>query len=269
MARTIATASGADTPQAGSGLARAARIGAHVPGRPRWWAELALIAICYLAYSMVRNLVPTDHAAAVSRAYEILKIEQMLRLDVEYQLNRLFVEHSWLGVAANYYYATLHFLVTIGVLVWLYARHPGRYAAYRWVLFGTTLTALIGFYSYPLAPPRMLPGYVDTVIEFNTWGLYDSSPVATISNQYAAMPSLHTAWSLWCGIAIFTVAQRRWVRALALAYPTVTVLVIMGTANHFILDAVGGALVLAIGYAVSPGTLRAMAMVLQVHRSTA
>ncbi|TNY34845.1 phosphatase PAP2 family protein [Thermomonospora catenispora] len=270
MARTIATASEADAPRSGRGPVRAAaRIGAHVSGRPRWWAEAALIAICYLAYSMVRNLVPADHAAAVSRAHEILKIEQMLRLDVEYELNRLFVDHVWLGVTANYYYATLHFAVTIGVLVWLYAWHPGRYVAYRWVLFGTTLTALIGFYSYPLAPPRMLPGYVDTVIEFNTWGLYDSSPVAAISNQYAAMPSLHTAWSLWCGIAIFTVAERRWVRALALAYPTVTVLVIMGTANHFILDAVGGAAVLAIGYAVSPGTLRTMAVVFQMRRSTA
>lgn len=227
--------------------------------RPRLWREILLIGACYGAYSIVRNMVPTRHDAALRRAGELLGLERGLHIDVELGLNRLFSRVDWLGVSANYYYATLHFAVTIGVLGWLFARHPGRYRAYRWWMFGTTVSALIGFWFYPLAPPRMMPAYVDTVLAFHTWGLYDSSPIATMSNQYAAMPSLHTAWSLWCAVAIVRVARPRWVKILAVCYPVCTVLVIMGTANHFILDAVGGVLSLTIGFVIAVGAARASA----------
>jgi hypothetical protein len=239
----------------------AARRGAR---RPRLWPELLLIAICYGCYSMVRNLVPADHATAAHRAQEILALEYDLRLDVEYTLNRLFAEHAWLAVPANYFYATMHFAVTIGVLVWLYARHPDRYAAYRTILFATTMVGLVGFWLYPLAPPRMLPGFTDTVISFGTWGIYGSSPMASVSNQYAAMPSMHTAWSLWCAMAVIGVAGRRrpWAVPAAALYPTATIFVIMGTANHYLLDAVGGAVALACGVALSRGALRAFAVLL-------
>jgi hypothetical protein len=220
-------------------------------GRPRLWREILLIGVCYGAYSFVRNLVPTRHIAALHRAGDLLSLERALHIDVELPLNHLFARVGWLGVGANYYYATLHFAVTIGVLGWLFARHPGRYRPYRWWMFGTTVSALIGFWFYPLAPPRMMFGYVDTVLAFHTWGLYDSSPLATVSNQYAAMPSLHTAWSLWCAVAIVQVARQTWVKVLAVCYPVCTVIVIMGTANHFILDAVGGVVSLAFGLLVA------------------
>jgi hypothetical protein len=228
-------------------------------GRPRLWREILLIGACYGAYSVVRNMVPTRHDAALRRAGDLLGLERGLHIDVELWLNHLFARVDWLGVSANYYYATLHFAVTIGVLGWLFARHPGRYRTYRWWMFGTTVSALIGFWFYPLAPPRMMPAYVDTVLAFHTWGLYDSSPIATMSNQYAAMPSLHTAWSLWCAVAIVRVARPRWVKILAVCYPVCTVLVIMGTANHFILDAVGGVVSLGIGFVVAIGVARAPA----------
>jgi hypothetical protein len=138
-------------------------------------------------------------------------------------------------------------VVTIGIFGWLYFRRPDRYPTYRWMMFGTTLAALAGFWFYPLAPPRMLPGFVDTVLTLHTWGLYDSSPMASVSNQYAAMPSLHTGWSLWCAVAVIDLARRRWIKVLAACYPICTVIVILGTANHFILDAVGGVVALACG----------------------
>jgi hypothetical protein len=228
-------------------------------GRPRLWREILLIGACYGAYSIVRNMVPTRHTEALRRADELLGLERAMHIDVELWFNQLFTRFGWLGVSANYYYATLHFAVTIGVLGWLFARHPGRYRAYRWWMFGTTVSALIGFWFYPLAPPRMMSGYVDTVLAFHTWGLYDSSPIATVSNQYAAMPSLHTAWSLWCAVAIVRVARSRWVKILAGCYPVGTVFVIMGTANHFILDAVGGVVSLACGFVVAIAAARASA----------
>ncbi|MFD0686816.1 phosphatase PAP2 family protein [Actinomadura fibrosa] len=250
----------ARVPEAGRGAEGDAAGPGRAAARPRIWAELLLLTLCYLAYSAVRNMVPTDHAAAAHRAYEILSLEYDLGLDVEYGLNRLFVTHEWLAVGANYFYATLHFVVTIAVMVWLYARHPARYATYRTLLFATTMIGLAGFWIFPLAPPRMLPGYVDTVIAFGTWGIYDSGPTASVSNQYAAMPSMHTAWSLWCAAAIIGIARRRWVMVVAALYPATTIVVIMGTANHFLLDAVGGAAALAGGLALTRGAFRIVAL---------
>lgn len=226
------------------------------PG-PRLWREVLLLAICYSAYQMVRNTVPADHAMAAHRAYEVLDAETTLHLDMEYDLNRLFAAHSWLAVPANYFYATMHFIMTVVVLVWLFIREPARYGAYRSLLFATTLLGLVGFWAYPLAPPRLLPGYADTVIAFGTWGNYNSGPTSSVTNQYAAMPSIHTAWSIWCAAAIIAVTRRRWAKAVAALYPAATIVVIMGTANHFILDAAGGAGALAMGLVLSQGVVRA------------
>ncbi len=229
--------------------------GASTAARPRLYREILLIALCYSAYSLVRNLVPTTHTKAIALGHQILRIEHALHLDVELSINRLFANVRWLGISANYYYATLHFAVTIAVLVWLYIWHPNRYVFYRRLIFATTVLALFGFWLLPLAPPRMLPGFVDTVLTFHTGGLYESgaSPVASVSNQYAAMPSLHTGWSLWCAIAICEVVRSRWARAIAVCYPIATVMVILGTANHYVLDAIGGVITLGAGYAVTRG----------------
>jgi hypothetical protein len=223
--------------------------------RPRLYREILLIGLCYSAYSLVRNLVPTTHTGALQLGRQILNLERTLHLDPELWINRLFIQVHWLGVSANYYYSTLHFLVTPVVLVWLYLRHQDRYVFYRRLIFATTVLALIGFWLFPLAPPRMLPGFVDTVLAFHTEGLYASgaSPIGSVSNQYAAMPSLHTGWALWCAIAVADVVQPRWAKVLAFCYPAATIIVILGTANHYFLDAVGGAITLGVGYLATRG----------------
>ena len=120
------------------------------------------------------------------------------------------------------------------------------------MIFATTLLGLLGFYLYPLAPPRLLPqySYVDTLTKFHTWGSLADPSVAEHSNQFAAMPSLHIAWALWCGIVLYQCARHEWVRIAGLIYPFFTLCVIVGTANHFVLDAVGGVVVLTGGFAV-------------------
>jgi PAP2 superfamily len=218
--------------------------------RPRLYREILLIALCYSAYSLVRNLVPTTHTTALRLGRRLLGLERFFHADPELSLNHLFVHERWLGVTANYYYATLHFVVTPTVLAWLYLRRQDRYVFYRRLIFATTVLALVGFYLTPLAPPRMLPGFVDTVLAWHTHGLYASgaSPVGSVSNQYAAMPSLHTGWALWCAIAVADNVRRRWAKVLAFCYPAATIVVILGTANHYLLDAVGGAVTLTCGY---------------------
>ncbi|MFE4259970.1 phosphatase PAP2 family protein [Streptomyces sp. NPDC056883] len=225
----------------------------RVPRRPRIWFEVLLIAVSYWTYSLIRNAVPEQKAAALANADWIWKVEQTLGIAVEERINHAVDSVTWLVVGMNYYYATLHFVMTIGVLVWIYRFHPGRYAATRLVLFATTGVALVGYYFYPLAPPRLMNGqnFIDTVLVHHTWGSMASGNLKHMSNQYAAMPSMHIGWSLWCGLTIFAVASAPWARILGLLYPTATLVVIVSTANHFWLDAVGGMLCLAFGYAVS------------------
>lgn len=230
----------------------------RVPRRPRIWFEILLIAVSYWTYSLIRNAVPEQKAAALANADWIWKAEQSLGIAVEERVNHAVNSVTWLVVSMNYYYATLHFVMTIGVLVWIYRFHPGRYAATRLVLFATTGVALVGYYLYPLAPPRLMngqgsngPSFIDTVLVHHTWGSMASGNLKHMSNQYAAMPSMHIGWSLWCGLTIFAVASAPWARILGLLYPTATLVVIVATANHFWLDAVGGMLCLAFGYAVS------------------
>ncbi|MGW0749508.1 phosphatase PAP2 family protein [Streptomyces sp. NPDC002587] len=223
------------------------------PRRPRIWFEIVLIAVSYWTYSLIRNAVPEQKAAALANADWIWSAERTLGIAVEQSVNHAVNSVTWLIVGMNYYYATLHFAVTIGVLVWIYRFHPGRYAATRLVLFATTGVALVGYYCYPLAPPRLMNGqdFVDTVLVHHTWGSMASGNLKQMSNQYAAMPSMHIGWSLWCGLTIFAVASAPWARILGLLYPTVTLVVIVATANHFWLDAVGGMLCLTFGYTVS------------------
>ncbi len=223
------------------------------PRRPRLWFEILLIAVSYWTYSLVRNAVPEQKAQALRNADLIWEVQQQLGIAVEQSVNHAVNSVTWLVVGMNYYYATLHFVVTLGVLVWLYRGHPGRYAATRLVLFATTGVALVGYYLFPLAPPRLMNGggFIDTVMVHQTWGSMASGDLKNMSNQYAAMPSMHIGWSVWCGLTIFALASVPWVRVLGLLYPALTLVVIVATANHFWLDAVGGVLCLAFGYAVA------------------
>ncbi|MEU0128728.1 MULTISPECIES: phosphatase PAP2 family protein [unclassified Streptomyces] len=223
------------------------------PRRPRLWFEILLIAVSYWVYSLVRNAVPEQKAAALRNADWIWSLEHGVGLAFEETVNQAVNSVTWLIVSMNYYYATLHFVVTIGVLVWLFRRHPGRYAATRLVLFATTAVALLGYYLFPLAPPRLMNGggFIDTVMLHQTWGSMASGNFKHMSNQYAAMPSMHIGWSLWCGLTICALASAPWARILGLLYPVATLVVIVATANHFWMDAVGGMVCLTFGVAVS------------------
>ncbi|MEU3963038.1 phosphatase PAP2 family protein [Streptomyces buecherae] len=239
--------------EAGPPVARTRLARLRAPRRPRLWFEILLIAVSYWTYSLIRNAVPAHKDTALRNAHWIWDAEQSLGLAVERGVNHGVDSVTWLIVGMNYYYATLHFVVTIGVLVWLYRWHPGRYAAIRLVLFATTGVALVGFFLFPLAPPRLMPDmdFIDTVLVHHTWGSLASGNLAEVSNQYAAMPSMHIGWSTWCGITIAALARPRWVKTLGVLYPVATLVVIVATANHFWLDAVGGLICLSFGFAVT------------------
>lgn len=220
--------------------------------RPVWWQELAIIAIGYWIYSLGRNAIPAQVSIATRHGLSIQHLQDIVGLNFELSLNKWVAAHEWVAQAMDYYYATLHFVITIAVLLWLFVKRPHIYRGARTVLFTLTLIALAGFALYPVAPPRLLPGYdyFDTVVRFHTWGSLADPEIAAHSNQYAAMPSLHIAWALWAGLSVFMCARSVWVRALGLLYPVGTLVVILGTANHYIIDAIGGAVVVALAFGI-------------------
>jgi hypothetical protein len=220
--------------------------------RPVWWQEIVIIAFGYWLYTLGCRAIPAQAALARRHGLAIQHLQQGLGLSWEPSFNRFVAAHQWLAQTMDYYYATMHFIVTPVVLVWLFTRRPHLYRGARTVIVTTTLVGLLAFYLYPTAPPRLLTGfgYVDTVLRFHTWGSLADPEIAKHSNQFAAMPSLHMAWAIWCALSIFSAARHVVVRILGLLYPLATLAVIIGTGNHFILDAVGGAALVALAFAL-------------------
>lgn len=223
--------------------------------RPLWWVEVLLLAVLYGVYSLVRNSVGDIVASAYANGREILAVEDAWGLAWERGLNEWVHRTDVVAGAVALHYATLHFLVTPAVLAWLFLRRPTRYRAASGVLMVTTALALIGFYWLPTAPPRLLAdeGFVDVMSRTAGWGWWPASgnPGSdAISNQFAAMPSLHCAWAAWCGIVLVLLAHRTWVRIAALVYPFSTFFVVLGSGNHYLLDVLAGVVVLGLGAAV-------------------
>lgn len=232
----------------------------------RWWHEIAYVVGFYLIYSAIRNQLGSSGALEVStsraldNALIVVDAERALGLFIEESVQQVFLEWEWFIRFWNIFYGSLHFVVTAAVMVFLYRRFPGRYRRYRNVLAVTTGLALVGFASFPLMPPRLLNAgppwgadlhrfdFVDTLDTIGGLWSFDSGTMQTVSNQWAAMPSLHIAWAIWTVLATWPVVRRRWMRALFVAYPVATLFAIIVTGNHFWLDAAGGVAVLIVGW---------------------
>lgn len=227
-----------------------ARLRAYRP--PRWWVEITILVAFNVIYERLRNLIPTREGEAYNRGDQLFHFTQRMHWDVELSINHFVAAHSVIAHVCNAYYTYLHLPMTAGALIWLYRWHKRQYRAARTVLAVTTLIGLIGFYLFPMAPPRLLAdgGFTDTLMQFSTWGSWSSHTVAAKTNQFAAMPSLHCAWALWVGLCLFNVAPHRWQRLLGLLYPACTIFVVIGTANHFVLDVVAGAMVLGAAFGI-------------------
>jgi hypothetical protein len=179
----------------------------------------------------------------------------------------------------NVYYGVFHFVVALTALIVLYRKAPLRYRLWRNTLAFTTLLALVGFATFSLMPPRLLDdpgiyggcqvyahqptsslpdaagdppcdrnGYVDTIAVYGGWASFGSDEMAAVSNQYAAMPSMHIGWSTWCALVLAPLIRRRWLRALVIAYPLFTLFDIVVTANHYWIDGLGGLVCLGAGF---------------------
>ena len=238
-----------------------------------WWVEVLLVLSFYVVYSTIRNLFGSESisaADALANAERIIDLERSIGLYRELGLQQAFVDHRWFIQFWNLFYGTFHFTVTVFALVWVYRRFPHLYARHRSTFLCTTGLALFGFALFPLMPPRLLSDcgefggclatlhpYMDTMAEVGGLWSFDSGTMQRVSNQYAAMPSLHFAWATWCALVIWPIVGNRMARVLVAAYPIATLFAVIVTGNHFWLDAVGGLVVLGAGSLLAGVLVRA------------
>ncbi len=233
-----------------------------------WVRETVLVIAFYYVYQTIRSLADSGVTnRAYSNARHLVDWEKTLRIFHEQAIQEALLASHWLIKLMNIVYGTLHFVITAGLLVWLYRRRHGAYRHMRNLLGVTTFLALIGYWAFPLAPPRLykcnndipVPGpdgyaigkcFTDTLDTIGGLWSYHSPVAKAVANQYAAMPSLHFAWSLWCCVVLMRYSAHRWTRIAGIAYPVLTLSAIVITGNHYFLDAVGGAATFGAGIAL-------------------
>jgi hypothetical protein len=222
--------------------------------RSTWWREVLLIATFYGLYTLVRDVRgdrPVSVFQATTNAHRLIRVERALGLFHEASIQHWFLHYRELIRLCDDYYGTIHFVAVVFVLGLLFFRFPRRYRVWRNTLALATGLALIGFSFFPVLPPRLLPpGYhfVDTLRVIGGLWSFSSGPVNDVSNQYAAMPSLHTTWSAWCAFAVLPLIRPLWGKVLVLLYPAATIFCIIVTANHYFADVIAGLLLLAFSY---------------------
>jgi hypothetical protein len=208
--------------------------------RPRWWAELLVIVFLAWMYDTVANLAPLREKLALANGSDILSFERSLHIAPEAALNGWLVAHDTLSTILSYYYDNAHFIVTFGLLGWLWWRRADVYRPLRSSLVAINAIGLLVFWLYPVAPPRMLTGFTDVIASSHTFGSWHTGSLAADANQFGAMPSLHIAWAVWCTLVLWRLSSSAWVRAMAVAYPCLTAFAVLATGNHYLLDLVGG-----------------------------
>ena len=229
--------------------------------RHGWLVETALGIALYFIYDELRSRVSGSATVALAHGYDIVHIERALGLYQEHRVQQALI--GWPAFLSfwNIYYGTIHFVLPVVALVVLWRTAPARYVRWRNTLLLMLTFGLLGFWLYPLMPPRLMPhrfGFVDTAAEYFNFGpqqrvvlrhgIPTAASRAAFGNLFAAMPSLHAGWSMWSALALAPLVRRPGLRTLVLLYPLVTTFAVVVTANHWILDAVGGWVALALAW---------------------
>lgn len=208
--------------------------------------EVAQVLVAFVLYNVGRMLATQDLGRADGNAREVLDAERWLRLPAETSLQTWALGHEWLVDLANRYYVSVHFPLTIAVLVWLYRYRRPAYTWAKRALLLATGVALVFHVLVPVTPPRLLSslGMVDTG-HAGGMSIYQAPVLGSMSNEYAAMPSLHVGWALLLAVVLVAACRTPW-RWLWFLHPLATLFVVVSTANHYWLDGLAGsALVLA------------------------
>jgi membrane-associated phospholipid phosphatase len=229
---------------------RGARQGATTQSSwlPKGWPDalhqLALFAFADLLYETVRGISEGNAALAFANARSIVDLEQGMGLFFEQSLQSWAMGSRLLIDFTNFMYVNSHFVITTAFLVWLYLRHNDRFYFVRNMFMVAMGLALVGYIAMPTAPPRFLPelGFVDTIAYYADVR-HDSAFVALFFNPYAAVPSMHVAFSLMVAIPAIMIVKHKLVKAMWVLYPLLVTFVVIVTGNHWWFDGAVGAVV--------------------------
>jgi hypothetical protein len=205
--------------------------------------ELGVLATGLMIYKFGRTFTRDAYEQARANAQWVIELERTLRIHTERGVQRWVLgEPGWIEVL-NVYYVRVHFPATVVLLLWVFVRHSTAYPVVRNWFVGVTLAAVVVHVMFPLAPPRMMAGFVDTLKVYGPQ-VYHADPRRSVANQFAAMPSLHFGWALMSATIVIALWRSRW-SLLVVLHPVVTLFAIVATANHYWLDAVIAAVIAA------------------------
>jgi hypothetical protein len=214
---------------AGAGAVMALSVRPRVRAAGAVARETAVIAVLWGLWQLAGEVSLLSTDPAYRRGRWIEAFERHLPLPSERTVQGLVLHHHLVVQGANLYYAAMHLSGMAVFLLWLFLRHRDRYAPVRRVMAFTTLCCLL-IQLLPVAPPRLLVGYVDTGLAYHQ-SVYDGSPF----DQLSAMPSVHVAWAVLIGYYVWRISPSRW-RVLGPAHTALTVFVVVATGNHWWLD---------------------------------
>ncbi len=213
--------------------------------------EVALVGTGVFLYFFVRGLMDAKANVAIEHALRIIELEQALGLFREPAMQRRIMDHDWMITLQNWIYIFGHWPVVVGTLIWLVWRHPDHYGRWRNAMLISGLIGIAVFALYPVAPPRLMPGYgfFDSVTARSN--AYRVLQPPSLTNPYAAVPSLHFGWNLLMGIAWVRLSHHWAGKVFGVLMPPLMFLAIILTANHFIVDGIAGGTVALFGLAVA------------------
>ncbi len=227
--------------------------------------EIVVVVVSFLIYFAIRGAVVDRAGEAMVRGFNLIELEQRLGIYRELELQSWILGHYWLIKTMNWIYFWGHMPLVILVAVWLYAWHRKAYFITRNAFLASGAIGVVIYWLFPVAPPRLIPfaGFIDTMAAFDRVG-YNAQEAKAFVNPFAAVPSLHFGWSLLLGVVVAWVSRKWWAYTFAVAWPVAMFFAVVMTGNHFILDAVAGAVVsfaglgiaLAIGWYVGWPRLR-------------
>jgi len=225
---------------------------------PNGWLDcvrqFALFAAAYYAYRLVRGAVDGKVATAFQHATDVIYLEQKLHAFIEPSVQSWATSQRAVIDWASWMYLHSHFTITLSALVFIYMfRNDSFYFVRNMFMIAMTI-ALIGYLVYPTAPPRLLPyfGFEDSVARFT--GI-PADTASSLYNPYAAMPSMHVAFALMVGLPLARLVKSRWLKVLWRIYPLLVTFIVVATGNHFVTDAVFGALAAGVSAWISQALL--------------
>lgn len=218
--------------------------------------EIAVVVAAFLLYFLVRGSVVDRDAEALGNALDIVRIERDLGFFWEPDLNAAILDYEALVQLFNAIYFWLDFPLIVSVGLWMYFfGHRHQYTVARDAVLASGAIALVCYHLFPVMPPRLVPpeyglGFIDTVKESSNLS-YQAQSTQPFVNPYAAVPSLHFGWQLLVGGVLFWTTRSLWLRALGVFMPVGQLAAVVFTANHYILDAMAGAVVALMGLLVA------------------